>query len=46
MLNNKFIIFINRKFEPVIALAKVNYHKEIQEWPEFGKVIARDGGGP
>lgn len=45
MLFNKFIIFINSEFEPVIALAKVNYHREITEWPEFGKVIARDGGG-
>lgn len=45
MLNNKFLIFINRDFEPIIALAKVTYHKEIHEFPEFGNVIARDGGG-
>ena len=41
----KFIVFINREFEPVIVLDSVRYHKEINFPKSFGKPAVRCGGG-
>ena len=41
----KFLVFINRKFEPVIVIDNVQYHKEINFPQSFGKPAVRCGGG-
>lgn len=41
----KFVVFINRKFEPVIVLDNVYYHKGIKFPETFGKTASRCGGG-
>ena len=42
---NKFVVFINRKFEPVIVLDNVLNHKEIKFPESFGEPSVRCGGG-
>lgn len=44
-MNKKFLVFINRDFEPVIALGVVSYHKFIEFPKEYGKCACRCGGG-
>ena len=41
----KFLVFINRKFEPVIVLDNVRFHKDINFPESFGKPAVRCGGG-
>ena len=44
-MHKKFVVFINIKFEPVIVLDNVWYHKEINFPENFGKPAVRCGGG-
>lgn len=44
-MHKKFLVFINRKFEPVIVIDNVQYHKEINFPQSFGKPAVRCGGG-
>lgn len=44
-MHKKFLVFINRKFEPVIVLGNVRFHKEINFPESFGKPAVRCGGG-
>ena len=44
-MHKKFLVFINRKFEPVIVIDNVRYHKEINFQQSFGKPAVRCGGG-
>ena len=44
-MHKKFLVFINRKFEPVIVIDNVRYHKEINFPQSFGKPAVRCGGG-
>ena len=45
MENNKFVIFINREFEPVIVLDNALNHKGIKFPESFGEPSIRCGGG-
>ena len=44
-MRKKFLVFINRKFEPVIVLDNVKFHKEINFPESFGKPSVRCGVG-
>ena len=44
-MHKKFLVFINRNFEPVIVIDNVRYHKEINFPQSFGKPAVRCGGG-
>ena len=44
-MHKKFLVFINKKFEPVIVIDNVRYHKEINFPQSFGKPAVRCGGG-
>ena len=44
-MNKKFLIFLNREFNPVVVLGIVTYHKDIPFPTEFGKPAVRCGGG-
>ena len=41
----KFLVFINKEFEPAIVLDNVRFHKYINFPESFGKPAVRCGGG-